>query len=113
MRRIPAELLLLGVVLLWSFNFTAVRFGVTHGFSPLAYAPLRWAMAGLALAAIARRRGQSLRVVRRDLGILAAVSVVGILVNQAALAMHCTSPRRRRSPLCSERCRSSSPSSRS
>jgi drug/metabolite transporter (DMT)-like permease len=87
---LPAELLLLGVVLLWSFNFTAVRFGVTHGFSPLAYAPLRWTMAGLALAAIARRRGQSLRVGRRDLGILAALSIVGILVNQVALvyALH-------------------------
>ena len=90
MRRLPAELLLFGAVLLWSFNFTAVRFGVPHGFSPLAYAPLRWAMAGLALAVIARRRGRSLRVGRRDLGALAALSVVGILVNQVALvyALH-------------------------
>ena len=90
MRRVPAEILLLGGVLLWSFNFTAVRFGVTHGFSPLAYAPLRWGMAGVALAAIARRRGRSLRVGRRDLGILVALSVVGILVNQITLvyALH-------------------------
>jgi drug/metabolite transporter (DMT)-like permease len=86
----PAELLLLATVLLWSFNFTAVRFGVTHGFSPLAYAPLRWGMAGLALAAIAQRRRRSLRIGRRDLGVLAALSVVGILVNQVALvyALH-------------------------
>ena len=90
MRRVPAEILLLGGVLLWSFNFTAVRFGVTHGFSPLAYAPLRWGMAGLALAAIARRRGRSLRVGSRDLGILVALSVAGILVNQITLvyALH-------------------------
>jgi drug/metabolite transporter (DMT)-like permease len=86
----PAELLLLGAVLLWSFNFTAVRFGVTHGFSPLAYAPLRWGMAGMALVAIARTRGQSLSVGSRDLGILVALSVAGILVNQITLvyALH-------------------------
>ena len=33
-RRLPAEVLLLGTVLLWSFNFTAVRYGVTHGVQP-------------------------------------------------------------------------------
>ena len=82
MRRVPAEMLLLGAVLLWSFNFTAVRYGVTHGFSPLAYAPLRWGLAGVALAAIAWRRGRSLRVGRRDLGILASLSAVGILFSQ-------------------------------
>ena len=82
----PAQLLLLGAVLLWSFNFTAVRYGVTHGFSPLAYAPLRWGTAGLALAAVARMRGRSLRVGRRDLGILVALSAVGILSSQVSFA---------------------------
>ena len=56
-RRIPAESLLLGTVLLWSFNFTAIRYGITHGFEPLAYAPLRWGLAGVALAGIARWSG--------------------------------------------------------
>lgn len=84
MRRLPAELLLSVGVLLWSFNFTAIRFGVTHGFAPLAYAPLRWGMAGLALAVIARKRGRSLSVGRHDLIILVALSVPGILVNQIA-----------------------------
>jgi len=81
-RRAPAEGLLLVTVLLWSFNFTALRFGVTHGFEPLAYAPVRWGLAGIALAALARWQKHSLRVGRRDLAILAAVSVVGIFVNQ-------------------------------
>jgi drug/metabolite transporter (DMT)-like permease len=84
-RRAPAELLLLGAVLLWGFNYTAVRYGVTHGFAPLSYAPLRWILAGLALQAVARGRRRSLRVERRDLALLAGVSVVGIVCNQVTL----------------------------
>lgn len=83
-RRAPAEGLLLATVLFWSFNFTALRYGITHGFAPLAYAPVRWALAGVALAALARLRGHSLRVGRRDLAIVAAASVAGIAVNQVA-----------------------------
>ena len=59
-RRLPSESLLLGTVLLWSFNFTAVRYGVTHGFQALVYVALRWAMAGVALTAVVWLRGQSL-----------------------------------------------------
>jgi drug/metabolite transporter (DMT)-like permease len=81
-RRVPADSLLLGTVLLWSFNFTAIRYGITHGFQPLAYAPLRWGLAGVALACVARWRGHSLSVGRRDLGLLAGASVIGVLVNQ-------------------------------
>ena len=81
----PAELLLLGTVLLWSFNYTAVRFGVTHGFAPLAYASLRWGMAALVLGAVAWKRGLSLRIERRDLARLAGVSFVGIFLNQITL----------------------------
>jgi drug/metabolite transporter (DMT)-like permease len=89
-RRVPPELLLVGTVLLWSFNYTAVRYGVTHGFRPLSYAPLRWSMAAVALVTIARRRGQSLRIGRCDFTLLAAVSVVGIVCNQVTLlyALH-------------------------
>src|SRR5215471_15014629 len=51
-RRVPAESLLLGTVLLWSFNFTAGRYGIEHGFSPLTYAALRWTTAGGAPALV-------------------------------------------------------------
>ena len=85
-RRIPAESLLLATVLLWSFNFTAVRYGVTHGFQPLVYVALRWAIAGLALALVVRLRGQSLRLGRRDLVLIALASVVGVVVNQVAFS---------------------------
>jgi drug/metabolite transporter (DMT)-like permease len=81
-RRAPADGLLLGTVVLWSFNFTAIRYGITHGFEPLAYAPLRWGLAGAALAGFARLRGQTLLVGRRDLVVLAGASAVGVFVNQ-------------------------------
>ncbi len=86
MRRVPAEGFLLATVLLWSFNFTAFRYGITHGFAPLTYAPLRWALAGVARVALARLRGHSLRLGRRDLVIVAAASLAGIAVNQVAFA---------------------------
>lgn len=84
MHRIPADGLLLGTVLLWSFNFTAVGYGVAHGFDPLAYVSLRWVLAGLALAALAVWRGHRLRVGWRDAAILAGAAFVGVFVNQIA-----------------------------
>jgi drug/metabolite transporter (DMT)-like permease len=83
-RRVPAEGLLLATVLLWSFNFTAIRYGVTHGFEPLAYVALRWAFAGGALAVVAAMRGHRLLVGRRDFAVLVGASVIGVLVNQIA-----------------------------
>jgi drug/metabolite transporter (DMT)-like permease len=58
----PADLLLLAIVLLWSFNFTAVRYAVSHGFQPLAYASVRWTVAALVYAGVAWRVEGSLRV---------------------------------------------------
>ncbi len=82
----PAEGFLLATVLLWSFNFTAFRYGVTHGFAPLSYAPLRWGIAGITLVVLASLRGHDLRLGRRDLGVVAAASVAGIVINQVAFA---------------------------
>ncbi len=86
MRRLPSEGLLLATVLLWSFNFTAVRYGVTHGFEPLPYVALRWAIAGAALMLLVFARGLSLRFGRRELWILVAAAVVGVVVNQIAFS---------------------------
>jgi drug/metabolite transporter (DMT)-like permease len=85
-RRVPAESLLLGTVLLWSFNFTATRYGVTHEFQPIVYAALRWAIAGVALALAARLRGQALLVGRRDLKLILLASVIGVVINQIAFS---------------------------
>src|SRR3954452_5981399 len=85
-RRVPAESLLLGTVLLWSFNFTAARYGIEHGFSPLAYASLRWATAGIALALVARARDLSFRLDLHDLLLLVGATTLGVFLNQIAFA---------------------------
>lgn len=85
-RRVPAEALLLGTVLLWSFNFTAVRYGVTHQVEPLVYVSLRWMLAGIALWAVVRMRGRSLSIGRRDFLVIAFASIVGVVVNQIAFS---------------------------
>jgi drug/metabolite transporter (DMT)-like permease len=83
---LPADALLVGTVLLWSFNFTAIKYAVTHGFVPLTYAPLRWGIAGTVLAAITWRREGSLRVSRRDFFLLALLASVGVFLNQICFA---------------------------
>jgi len=86
LRRFPSEGLLLGTVLLWAFNFSAVRYGVTHAIDPMVYVALRWLLAGLALAAVALFRGTSLRLGRRSLVVIALASIAGVVVNQIAFS---------------------------
>jgi drug/metabolite transporter (DMT)-like permease len=80
-----ADVLLLVVVVLWAFNFTAIRYAVSHGFEPLAYASLRWGIAALAFSIVTWRLEGSLRVSRRDFLLLAALAVCGLWLNQAAV----------------------------
>lgn len=80
-----ADLLLVGTVLLWSFNFAALRYAVSSGVSPLAYAPVRWVLAGTALSAVAYRFEGSVRVARRDVVAVVALAAVGLWLNQSAL----------------------------
>jgi drug/metabolite transporter (DMT)-like permease len=82
LRRLPPETLLVGTVLLWSFNFTAISYGVSHGFEPLAYAPLRWGLAGAALTSIAHYSTRQLHPTRRDLIIIVAATLLGVVLNQ-------------------------------
>ena len=43
MRRMsPVDVMLLGTVLLWALNVTVTRYVLTHGWSPLAYAAIRY-----------------------------------------------------------------------
>jgi drug/metabolite transporter (DMT)-like permease len=89
-RRFSTEVLLLGTVAIWALNFTAVKYAITHGFSPLAFAAPRYALAGLVLGAFTLRRERSLRIRRRDLGLLAVAALVGISLNQLSFvyALH-------------------------
>jgi drug/metabolite transporter (DMT)-like permease len=86
MTRVPARALLLGTVLLWSFNFTATRYGITRGVAPLVYVALRWMLAGVVLVLVVRLRGGSLRLGRHDLAVVTLASVVGVVVNQVAFS---------------------------
>jgi drug/metabolite transporter (DMT)-like permease len=86
-RRVPAEGLLLGTVVLWSFNFTALRYGVTHEIEPLVYVSLRWLSGRFLLWVIVRLRGRSLRLGRRDLLLIALASIFGVVINQGCVQL--------------------------
>ena len=92
-RRFSTEAQLLTAVTVWAFNFTVVKYALTHGFSPLAYSGPRFALAGLAFGALTARRERSLRIDRRDLVLLVGAALLGIWLNQLAFvyALHLTS----------------------
>jgi drug/metabolite transporter (DMT)-like permease len=82
MRRIhPVDAMLLGTVLLWALNVTVTRYVLTHGWSPLAYASIRYFCATVLFWAFTYHRERSFRIERRDLKlVLLAASM--IFVNQ-------------------------------
>lgn len=79
--RLPADALLLVTVLVWSFNFVALKWGVTHGFEPLAYSSLRFGVATVIFAGLTYAREGSLRIHRRDF-LVVGVAGIGLYVNQ-------------------------------
>jgi drug/metabolite transporter (DMT)-like permease len=81
-----ADGLLLTTVVIWSFNFVAVKYAVTHGLAPLAYAALRFGAGSLLFAGIAYGRERSLRVERRDALVLLVFAGVAMYVNQISFA---------------------------
>lgn len=74
-------LLLLGVVL-WSTNFTSVKAGLEHGFSPLVFNSVRWVIASALVCAVALSVERSLRVARSDLAMIIAAGGGLFAVNQ-------------------------------
>jgi drug/metabolite transporter (DMT)-like permease len=81
-RRLPADLLLLLTVLLWSFNFTATKYALTHGFLPLSYSSFRFGTAALIFSTFTWGHEGTLRVRRSDLPILLVAAALGIWLNQ-------------------------------
>jgi drug/metabolite transporter (DMT)-like permease len=67
MRRPTADLMLLGTVTLWAFNFTVSKYILDEGFRPLAYASVRYACAALIFVAITLVWERSLRIGRAQL----------------------------------------------
>jgi drug/metabolite transporter (DMT)-like permease len=80
--RIPADTLLLVTVLVWSLNFTAVKYALEHGFEPLVYSSVRFAAAALLFSSFTYVREGSLAVSRRDVWILLGAAGAGIWLNQ-------------------------------
>ena len=76
--------MLLTVVLLWSGNFTAMRYAV-ESFHPLAFSSVRFALGAALYALVVWWRERSLRIARRDLGAIVLLAAVGIFANQVAV----------------------------
>jgi drug/metabolite transporter (DMT)-like permease len=82
MRRLSSvELMLLTTIGLWSLNLTVSRYILTHGFQPLAYAASRYGLAVVVIVALALTLERSVRIERRDLGLVAAAAAL-VYVNQ-------------------------------
>ena len=80
--RVPADVLLLATVLCWSFNFTVVKYALTHGWEPLAYSSLRFAIGAAIFSAFTFGREHTLRVERGDVRFMIVVAALGIWLNQ-------------------------------
>ena len=79
----PVHLMLLVTVVLWALNLTVTRYILQHGFQPLAYATVRYALAGAIFVAIALAAERTLRIARRDVGLVAAAAAL-LWLNQLA-----------------------------
>jgi drug/metabolite transporter (DMT)-like permease len=77
-----ADALLLVTVLIWSFHFVVVKYGLTHGFSPLVYATIRFGCGSLFFVGITYGLERSLRVSRRQLWLLCGAVAFSLYLNQ-------------------------------
>ncbi len=75
------ELMLLATIGLWSLNLTVSRYILTHGFEPLAYGSVRYGLATVVFLALTLATEGSLRVARRDLGLMLGAAAV-LYLNQ-------------------------------
>jgi drug/metabolite transporter (DMT)-like permease len=80
--RLPPDVLLLVTVVFWSFNFTVVKYALTHGWEPLSYSSVRFAVGALLFSAFTYGREGSLRVERRDVWFMVGAAAAGIWLNQ-------------------------------
>ena len=84
--RLPPDVLLLVTVLFWSFNFTVVKYALTHGWKPLTYSSVRFAVGAVLFSAFTYGREGGLRVRRSDIGLMVAAAALGIWLNQVTFA---------------------------
>jgi len=84
MRRLTGktDLVLLATLLIWALNVSVTRYVLTHGFRPLAYASIRYALAALLAALFVLVLERSLAVHGRRAWILIGVAALFLLANQ-------------------------------
>ena len=80
--RLPADVLLLVTIVLWSFNFTAVKYGLLHGLLPLVYATIRFGGGSAVFAGYTYAPGREPAHPQRDIALLIGIAGVGIYLNQ-------------------------------
>jgi len=80
--RVPPDVLLFVTVLFWSFNFTVVKYALTHGWEPLAYSSVRFAIGAMLFSGYTYAREGSLRVQRSDVLFMTGAALAGIWLNQ-------------------------------
>jgi drug/metabolite transporter (DMT)-like permease len=73
--------MLLTTIGLWALNLTVSRYILTHGFQPLAYATTRYGLAVVVFIALGLAIERSLRIQRRDLGLVLGAAAL-VYVNQ-------------------------------
>jgi drug/metabolite transporter (DMT)-like permease len=71
------DLRLIVVSLIWGVNFSAVKYALTD-FYPLSFTIVRFALASLFLASVLLLRRESLRIERKDIGLLVRLGLIGI-----------------------------------
>ena len=84
--RVSPDVLLIITVLIWGFHFAVIKYALTHGFAPLAYAAIRFGLGSMIFAGITYGREGSLRVQRRDVWLLCGVVAVSLYLNQMSFA---------------------------
>ena len=82
--------MLVVVVLLWSFGYTAGRYALTNGWEPLQYSSSRFMIGAIVFAAVALYRERSIRIERADLIYLLPAGLVGIMLNQLSFTYSLT-----------------------
>jgi drug/metabolite transporter (DMT)-like permease len=84
--RVPPDVLLLTTVLFWSFNFTVVKYALTHGWEPLSYSSVRFAIGAAMFSGVTWLREGTLKVDRADVPLLLAAAAMGIWLNQVTFS---------------------------
>lgn len=77
------ELMLLATILLWALNLSVTKYILTHGFLPLAYATVRYALAALVFVASTLYVERTLRVQRRHVPVLGLAATM-LFLNQVS-----------------------------